>query len=226
RASQHVQNGGLVSVAFAFREEVAEIMHKSLALSDRWRLNEAIYPFFFYHHHNIYNVTDMSPAMLTAFMIFSSSESVIWAGEFVGSDCSGVVDLGASWYMPGDHSTPHSDSLLRRKLAFVWHLTREWEPSWGGHLVWMRGDKILPPEYNTLHLFDTRKSGRHYVMQVAPIARGQRLCWNGWWTGGEESQSDGIAVEQTNALEPTGRFRFHNPQEHNDGGPGTGSLGI
>jgi Rps23 Pro-64 3,4-dihydroxylase Tpa1-like proline 4-hydroxylase len=209
QASRQVQSGGLVAIQSAIRKDVADVMHNSLASSSQWRVYEGVHPFFFYHHHNIYDIEDMSPTMLIMSMIFSSRETIKWASEFVGADCSGPVQQSASWYMPGDHSTPHSDSALGRQLAFVWHLTSEWEPAWGGHLVWLPGDRILPVSYNTLHLFDTRKSGRHFVMQVSPRARAKRLCWNGWWTNRERGDDDAPNVESYMAFETAGGFRFY-----------------
>jgi hypothetical protein len=209
RAAWQLQNGRVVSIESAFRKEVAEIMQASLISNTRWRVYEAMYPYFFFHHHNIYDPEDMSPAMLVSGMIFASSYTVKWASELVGSDCDGTVQQSASWYMPGDHSTPHSDAASRRKLAFVWHLAGSWEATWGGHLVWVGGDKIIPAGFNALHLFDTRKSGRHFVMPVAPNATGRRLCWNGWWTATQEEPDEGIGTDPNDIFERSGAFRFY-----------------
>lgn len=206
-AERHIQQGGILSIGSAFRTDSANALHESLEANDKWRLHEEIHPFFFYHHHNIYNIAELSATMLVVSLIFSSQSTVDWAELLLGSDCDGFVQQSASWYMPGDHSTPHSDSAARRKLAFVWHLTKNWDISWGGHLVFLRSDKILPVGFNTLTLFDTRKSGRHFVMQVAPSASGKRLAWNGWWTSREfEDDVHGKTTDLEDAH--SGRFRF------------------
>jgi 2OG-Fe(II) oxygenase superfamily len=210
QAAQHIRSGGFVSVESAFHPAFARAMHATLSQSDRWKLYEDFKPYFFFHHHNIYNKEDFSPAMLIASLIFGSKSSVEWASDLADCDCSGQVQQSASWYMPGDHSTPHSDAAVMRRLAFVWHLAEEWKPSWGGHLVWVRGDKILPAAYNTLHLFDTRKSGRHFVMQVAPTALGKRFCWNGWWTTPREPEGGADSLSKPSL--PTrdcGLFQLH-----------------
>jgi hypothetical protein len=209
RAARHVQDGRVVSIDAACRNDVAQIVHHSLATNDRWGVHEGLHPYFSYHHHNIYNIADMSPAMLIVSMIFASASTVEMASELAGCDCRGAVQQSASWYMPGDHSTPHSDAAFGRTIAFVWHLAEAWEPTWGGHLVWVRGDKILPATFNTIHLFDTRKSGRHFVMPVAPNARSKRLCWNGWWTSRQDERNAPSPAEPVDPPEPTGVFRFH-----------------
>jgi hypothetical protein len=207
-AADHLQKGGVLSIESAFRTDVANTMHRSLLISDKWKLHEEIHPLFFYHHHNIYNTADLSPTMLIASLIFASRPTIDWAASLVGSDCSGAVQQSASWYMPGDHSTPHSDAALRRKLAFVWHLTADWDNSWGGHLICLRSDTIIPVAFNTLHLFDTRKSGSHCVMQVAPSAGGKRLAWNGWWTS-RDFEPDGPKSEfGKGTSQSDGLFRF------------------
>lgn len=207
-AARHVQQGDLVSVRSAFKKDFAEIMHQSLQDNRRWTLHEKMFPLFFYHHHNIYDLADLSPSMLVTMMVFSSSQTVEWAEKLVGRDCRGRVQQSPSWYMAGDHSTPHSDDEHGRQLAFVWHLTKDWDLSWGGHFVWIKGNAIIPPTFNTLHLFDTRKSGHHFVMKVAPNASGQRLCWNGWWCSSQGESSLEIAREPTAQHVSMGRFDF------------------
>jgi hypothetical protein len=181
--AQHVQQGGVATIRSAFSERIAQTLHKSMNASGKWRLFEDAHPYFSYRHHNIYNLEDLSPEMVVISMIFASRCSIEWASRIAGSDCSEGVAQSPSWYMFGDYSTPHSDDACGRKLAFVWHLTKNWQAQWGGHFFWAGGDKILPVSFNTLHLFDTRKSGRHMVMTVTPEASEKRLAWNGWFTG-------------------------------------------
>ena len=181
-----VQRGALVSIDAAFQNDFAAFVHESLNESNAWKLHEEIHPFFFFHHHNIYDISTMSASMLITRMIFASAGSVEWASYLVGIECDGPVQQAPSWYMPGDQSTPHSDILSGRRLAFVWHLTKDWNSHWGGNLVWIKADSILPPSFNRLHLFDTRKGGSHFVSVVTPSAVGKRLCWNGWWCSNDE----------------------------------------
>jgi Rps23 Pro-64 3,4-dihydroxylase Tpa1-like proline 4-hydroxylase len=70
-----------------------------------------------------------------------------------------------------------------RQVAFIWHLTRDWRPGWGGELYWIPSDRYLAPGFNTLFLFTVGPDTRHFVTAVAPQATGKRLAVNGWWTG-------------------------------------------
>lgn len=209
KAAAHIQSGRVLAIESAFQSEFAAAMHAALSRSSRWTLHCQQFPYFFFHHHNIYDVEQQSAEMLIAGMIFSSQATIDFVTALAGSDCSGPVHQSASWYMPGDHSTPHSDAVSDRKVAFVWHLARNWDASWGGHLVWMSGDRIFPAAYNQLYIFDTHRSGRHFVMPVAATASEKRLCWNGWWTS---SLSDAIAAVDPDAIGPVailGRVLFH-----------------
>ena len=37
-----------------------------------------------------------------------------------------------SWYDTGHHSLPHTDWVGQRTVAYVWHLSKNWKPEWGG----------------------------------------------------------------------------------------------
>jgi Rps23 Pro-64 3,4-dihydroxylase Tpa1-like proline 4-hydroxylase len=63
----------------------------------------------------------------------------------------------------------------------VWHLTRDWNPSWGGDFYWIPSRASLPPSFNTLLLFVVTNQSDHFVTTVSPYASGQRLAINGWW---------------------------------------------
>jgi hypothetical protein len=96
-------------------------------------------------------------------------------------DCSAESNLSSSWYMPGDHSLPHSDNSSNRSLAFIWHLTQQWRSNWGGGLYWCPAQSMVVPGFNVLHLFSVSNDSVHFVTTVAPIAQGKRLAINGWW---------------------------------------------
>ena len=85
-------------------------------------------------------------------------------------------------YLPGDHSLPHRDFGGNRSVAFVWHLTRQWQSEWGGHLYWCPSGTSIAPLFNCLILFNVAASSLHLVTAVSPYARGKRLAVSGWWT--------------------------------------------
>jgi hypothetical protein len=73
----------------------------------------------------------------------------------------------------------------------------------------MSGDKIFPAAYNWLYIFDTRKSGRHFVMPVAATALEKRLCWNGWWTSLSEEMLDTVDPKAIGYAARARRVLFH-----------------
>ena len=63
--------------------------------------------------------------------------------------------------MPGDQTTIHDDRVYSRVLAFIWHLTRDWQASWGGNFVWCTTGEVLPLAFNALHLMAVSLFGWH-----------------------------------------------------------------
>ena len=72
----------------------------------------------------------------------------------------------------------------QRTVAYVWHLSKGWQPEWGGGLYWAdnaQNQRIYPASFNTLVLFLVTPSSSHFVTPVSRHAAGQRLAFNGWW---------------------------------------------
>lgn len=94
--------------------------------------------------------------------------------------------LFASCYRPGDFLSPHTDKGNGR-VAFVWNLTRDWKPQYGGNLhlldeSWSKVDRVVAPDFNTLVLFNVEGDGRpHFVSHVAPSVPCPRLAISGWY---------------------------------------------
>jgi thioredoxin 1 len=180
--------GNLVVVRDAFEPAFAERMHRSLAECSTWRVHENYAERFSYYHHNVYHPEDFPPDLAWCASVFDSSRSKAWATRLSGRTCLGPTSISASWYLPGDHSLPHTDNVTTgahyiRQLAFVWHLARDWRPEWGGAFYWCPTASYMPPAFNTLYLFNVGPDSSHFVTQVSPYAQGRRLTINGWWTG-------------------------------------------
>ena len=120
--------------------------------------------------------------------VFDSPSTRQFAERISGRACPGNLAFSASWYLPGDHSLPHTDAIAHaaehnRQVAFVWHLSRDWRTEWGGALFWCPKSVYLAPEFNTLVLFNVGPDTHHFVTTVSPYAQAKRLTINGWWTG-------------------------------------------
>jgi hypothetical protein len=180
--------GALVTIRDAFEPDFAERMYRSLDSCNTWRAHENYAERFSYYHHNVYHPEDFPPDVAWCWKVFDSSGSKAWATRLSGRTCLGPTSVSASWYLPGDHSLPHTDNVTTgdhyiRQLAFVWHLAKEWRSEWGGAFYWCPKACYMPPAFNTLYLFNVSSESSHFVTQVSPFAVGKRLTINGWWTG-------------------------------------------
>jgi hypothetical protein len=187
KAGAGLAAGGLVVIRDAFEPAFAERMHRSLDACTTWRVYEKYEEHFHYHHHNLYRKSEYPPDLKWCNKVFDSVATKTWATRLSGRECVGSTAFSASWYLPGDHSLPHSDATesgeAKRQVAFVWHLTKDWRSEWGGALFWCSKALYLPPVFNTLVLFNVGPNTSHLVTQISPYAQGKRLAINGWWTG-------------------------------------------
>jgi hypothetical protein len=181
RISTALRRERLVVIPNAFRKSVADEAHRALTTCTEWQPYERFYQGFFYHHHNLYDPFAFPPAMRELHDVFASAATKDFIAGLSGQNCSGEPAFAAGLYLPGDHSLPHSDSDGSRTVAYVWHLTRDWDPSWGGDFYWVPNRLSLPASFNTLLLFVVSDNSDHFVTTVSPYAKGQRLAINGWW---------------------------------------------
>jgi Rps23 Pro-64 3,4-dihydroxylase Tpa1-like proline 4-hydroxylase len=188
--SRSLREGRLVVIKRAFKEAFAQRMFACLDQFEEWKLYEGADEHFQYRHHNIYEERLFPPALRWCDKVFRSDSTIDLIQRLSGRDCSGKILFSASWYRPGDYSLPHNDHCATeddgyRQVAFVWHLTKDWRPEWGGALYWCPSNRYLPATFNTLLLFNVTKSSMHFVTPVSPSAQSKRLAINGWWTGRE-----------------------------------------
>jgi hypothetical protein len=178
---------GLVAIREAFQPAFAERMYRSLDACTAWRVYEKYETHFHFRHHNLYQGGEYPPDLAKCGQVFDSAATKAWVTRLSGRPCTGPTVFSASWYLPGDHSLPHTDAIEghadnNRQVAFVWHLAKDWRSEWGGAFFWCPKSVYLPPVFNTLLLFNVADT-RHFVTQVSPYAQGKRLTINGWWTG-------------------------------------------
>ena len=184
----HLSAGALVVIRDAFHPAFAERMFRCLNECTAWKVYEGGHADFYYHHHNLYDKRDYPEDLVWCERVFGSPASRAFASRASGRRCTGSTLFSASWYLPGDHSLPHTDAVSsaageNRQVAFVWHLAKEWRPDWGGDFFWWPRSASVPPRFNSLILFNVGQNSVHFVTKVSPYARGKRLTINGWWMG-------------------------------------------
>ncbi len=210
--------GRAVVIPNAIRAEIAEQAYAELDASNRWKPYEGASPFFHYRHHNMYADDELPPSAVALKQVFASPSAKELMTGLCERDCHGPIDFGASLYLPGDHSLPHQDLGLGRSMAFVWHLTKGWDPRWGGGLFWCPSGITMLPQFNCLTIFTVTHASAHFVTVVSQYARAKRLSLNGWWTRRSE---DGAPIGK--APEPSAERAFDGagygpPLEYVEGG--------
>ena len=185
-AGARLRAGEIVVLRDAFRSDFAEATHSALSdPSFPWTKNEAYFDDgYSFCHSNAYDASRWPKQLHDVFSVIGHPATREWISELSGRECFGVPTGSPSHYAPGDYSLPHSDWMGQRTVAYVWHLSKGWQPEWGGGLYWAdnaQNQRIYPASFNTLVLFLVTPSSSHFVTPVSRHAAGQRLAFNGWW---------------------------------------------
>ena len=135
---RRIQAGEVVVLRDAFRSEFAEMVYAELESKHvAWSNNEEYFEDGYHHRHqNVYDRSLWSARLNATLDVFSSSVSQKLIERLTGRDCSGETTGAPSWYQTGDHSLPHTDWVGQRTVSYVWHLSKDWRPEWGGALYW------------------------------------------------------------------------------------------
>jgi hypothetical protein len=124
------------------------------------------------------------PVLAAIAEMMKSPEVVGFLEEVTGVSQPHFVDGQVTAYGQGDFLTGHDDDVKnsRRKAAFVYGLTPQWRPEWGGLLLFHEPGEIeisgMVPQFNTLDLFSVPRF--HSVSQVTRAAPRRRYCVTGW----------------------------------------------
>ncbi|MEO0696161.1 MAG: 2OG-Fe(II) oxygenase family protein [Pseudomonadota bacterium] len=95
------------------------------------------------------------------------------------------AEAHATKFSPGHYLTRHMDAREdgTRRAAYVLGLTKDWQPDWGGMLMFLKDDIDIEcgflPKFNVLTVFDISK--HHTVSQVSTFAGGDRYSVTGWF---------------------------------------------
>lgn len=123
--------------------------------------------------------------LLSRFAAFlSEGEALDFLRAVTGRTDGGFVDAQATAYSPGDFLTAHHDEVKgkNRIAAYVFGLTPQWRPEWGGLLLFHGPDwdveTGLVPRFNCLNLFAVPQA--HSVSEVTRSAANRRYSVTGW----------------------------------------------
>jgi len=88
-------------------------------------------------------------------------------------------------YESGHYNGPHTDGENGR-IAFVFHLSKDWKPAYGGLFLrmdwdWKTINKAICPPFNTLSIFDVSNGAPHLVTEVAQGIDNKRISFTGWY---------------------------------------------
>jgi len=93
-----------------------------------------------------------------------------------------IVESFWSLYEVGSYLNSHTDMSETgdRSIAFVYNLTPEWNPVWGGLFNLQDGNKFtaVSPIFNSLVLF--KVPNNHFVSEISQRAERSRLSFSGW----------------------------------------------
>lgn len=184
RVGDEIAAGRAVVLPDAFDRGLAQRMRTALDASQAWSLrlqSTPDRPYFQYRHFGIYELANLPADVRALEQILCSPATRTDLRTLTGCDCDGPFDFGAAAYHTGDFSYPHNDCNGRRSLSFIWYLTDDWRPEWGGQFVWCPTGAMVNPAFNTLIIFQVTEQSLHFVTRISHLARARRLSITGFW---------------------------------------------
>jgi len=124
--------------------------------------------------------------LLEQFLNFLNSSAVLEIIRRIsGIKNISYADAQLTRYDPGHFLSSHDDLVegKNRLAAYVFNLTSQWHPDWGGNLMFyddkQRVTDVYVPKFNSLALFAV--GTQHAVSLVSPFARCPRFAITGWF---------------------------------------------
>ncbi len=128
---------------------------------------------------------EKDPFLLNFYNTLNSEVILDTIRELTGKSDINYASMQATKYIPGQFLTRHKDDVQSegRKLAYVFNLSPEWHPDWGGLLQFFNDEgetlESWTPSFNTLSLFDVKHI--HSVTYFTPFAKKPRYALTGWF---------------------------------------------
>ena len=143
---------------------------------------------YFYNNYPIFDAhrqgRNKQHVLHTFYEWLDGDEFLGFVRDVTGFEDISFVDAQATKFDPGHFLGTHDDlaESKNRRAAYIFNLTREWSPDWGGYLQLLDDDghirKGLPPSFNVLNLIAVPQP--HTVSFVSPFATVSRLSITGW----------------------------------------------
>lgn len=142
------------------------------------------FSYFFYKTMDV-QMGDMSGTVYEETMkLFNGSEMLEFVGKITGLNLSVADKTFVSRYASRCFLSEHTDDI-NGKLAFVCHLTKNWNPDWGGLYLDLRDKnniKTISPSFNKMVIFEvTDGVAPHSVTQVVDNTIHERISVSGWY---------------------------------------------
>lgn len=135
----------------------------------------------------IYNRTDDTYPVLDIFKSKQFIDIISYITGYSNLQFDPLWTL-VSCYEGGHYNGPHIDGINGR-VAFIYHLSKDWLPGNGGLFLELTEDQkntknVVMPEFNKLVLLDVKNDSKgipHLVTEVAKGCNNKRLAYTGWY---------------------------------------------
>lgn len=181
-------NDGIAVLENALLPDKAEAIYAELQDCNAWHREVIDRPNdeggrFTYERNRIQFDSGAETEALSELKTYLRSDACLdWVTLMSGLSCFDVEGSAASMG-PGDHLGRHNDDVggFARVIAFVLYLTRDWQPSWGGDLVFEPTGQAIEPSFNKLIMFRVNRDSYHHVNMIDAAATARRLTIVGWF---------------------------------------------
>ena len=191
---KQIQSGKPVQIKGVFRPDYAEKLWADMDSATDWQEFSGYEEWYQFALHAIYmeqpGWSDMQAAV-DLHTYLNTDEVTGWASDVTNSKVDGQTSAGASYYMAGDYTMAHTDfsdhHKKKRRLAYIVHMTKNFDYNYGGDLIFFNPVYHLHPEFNSMTLFSVEQDSWHFVSPVAktcPEDR-KRLAYSGWFTSSD-----------------------------------------
>ena len=142
-----------------------------------------------YNRFSIDLANNAVPSIFRELNEYLNSEEVLQLVENLSNRrCDQFVGKAVA-YKDGHHIKSHNDlyaekageQIITRSVTFNYFLTKDWDPDWGGQLVWESPHTTINPSFNTLVLFLVGPDSHHHVTPIKGCGSITRYAITGWF---------------------------------------------